>query len=136
MPEKAYLLSFENGSGKMAENRQGFRNPGLFFIRRPVQMKYATKVAHGSRASRGREIFSTQLHMASGFISDRLGDRMLIRVGIAIEFAGILLIALPFKGYVPAAAGFLIVGYGADIRGKFYLYVISLRHTADVSSTL
>jgi len=50
MPEKAYLLSFENGNGKMAENRQGCRNPGLFFMRRPVQMKYATKGARVARA--------------------------------------------------------------------------------------
>lgn len=48
----------------------------------------------------------------SGFVSDRLGDRRLIRIGIAVEFAGILLIALPLKGYIAAAAGFLIAGTG------------------------
>lgn len=50
--------------------------------------------------------------LISGFISDRLGDRLLIRIGIAIEFVGILLVALPFEGYLPAAVGFLIVGTG------------------------
>lgn len=50
--------------------------------------------------------------LISGFISNRLGDRLLIRIGIAAELAGILLIALPFKGYIPAAAGFLIAGTG------------------------
>lgn len=50
--------------------------------------------------------------LISGFISNRLGDRLLIRIGIGIEFAGILLIVLPFKGYMAAAAGFLIVGTG------------------------
>lgn len=50
--------------------------------------------------------------LISGFISNRLGDRLLIRIGIATELVGILLIALPFKGYVIAAVGFLIAGTG------------------------
>jgi len=50
--------------------------------------------------------------LISGFVSNRLGDRLLIRIGIAVEFAGILLIALPFKGYIPGAVGFLIAGIG------------------------
>lgn len=50
--------------------------------------------------------------LISGFISNRLGDRLLIRIGIALEFAGILCIALPVKGYTLAAAGFLIAGTG------------------------
>lgn len=50
--------------------------------------------------------------LISGFISNRLGDRLLIRLGIVIEIAGILLIALPFKGYTPAVAGFLMAGTG------------------------
>lgn len=50
--------------------------------------------------------------LISGFISNRLGDRLLIRIGIVIEAAGILLIALPFRGYTVAAVGFLIVGTG------------------------
>ena len=50
--------------------------------------------------------------LISGFVSNRLGDRLLIRIGIAVEFAGILLIALPFKSYVFAAIGFLAAGTG------------------------
>lgn len=50
--------------------------------------------------------------LISGFISNRLGDRLLIRLGIALELIGILLIALPFSSYIPAAAGFLIAGTG------------------------
>lgn len=50
--------------------------------------------------------------LISGFVSNRIGDRLLIRIGIAIEFVGILLIALPFKGYALAAVGFLITGTG------------------------
>ena len=50
--------------------------------------------------------------LISGFISNRFGDRLLIRIGLAVEFAGILLIALPFKGYIFTAVGFLIIGTG------------------------
>ena len=50
--------------------------------------------------------------LISGFISNRLGDRLLIRIGIVIELLGILLIALPNKGYTLAAIGFLITGTG------------------------
>lgn len=65
-------------------------------------------------ASFGSLIFGGLMlgRLLSGFISNRLGDRLLIRIGIAIEFAGILLISLPFEGYVPAAVGFLIAGTG------------------------
>ena len=50
--------------------------------------------------------------LISGFISNRLGDRKLIRLGIAVEFVGLALVALPFKGYIVAAAGFVLTGTG------------------------
>ena len=50
--------------------------------------------------------------LISGFISNRLGDRLLIRIGIAVELLGILLILLPVKAYIVAAVGFVIVGTG------------------------
>lgn len=50
--------------------------------------------------------------MISGFISNRLSDRLLIRIGIAVEFLGIAFIALPSESYIMAAVGFLIVGTG------------------------
>ena len=50
--------------------------------------------------------------LISGFISNRVGDRPLIRIGIAVELVGILMIMLPLKGYAVAAAGFLIAGTG------------------------
>ena len=50
--------------------------------------------------------------LISGFISNRLGDRRLIRLGVAVEFLGLALVALPFKGYVVAAAGFVLTGTG------------------------
>ena len=50
--------------------------------------------------------------LISGFISNRLGDRRLIRIGIAVELIGILLVFLPLKGYLVAAVGFVVIGTG------------------------
>ncbi len=50
--------------------------------------------------------------LISGFISNKLGDRLLIRIGIAVELLGILLVFLPVKGYIAAAVGFLVIGTG------------------------
>ncbi len=65
-------------------------------------------------ASFGSLIFGGLMlgRLISGFVSNRLGDRMLIRIGIAVEFLGIALIALPLDSYIPAAVGFLITGTG------------------------
>ena len=48
----------------------------------------------------------------SAFVSNKLGDKLLIRIGIAVEAVGILLIFLPFESYIPAAVGFVITGIG------------------------
>ena len=50
--------------------------------------------------------------LVSGFISNRLGDRLLIRIGIAVELMGILLVFLPVQSYIPAAIGFVVIGTG------------------------
>ena len=50
--------------------------------------------------------------LISGFVSDRMGDRLLIRVGIAVELLGILLVFLPAGSSLVPAAGFVIVGVG------------------------
>ncbi len=50
--------------------------------------------------------------LISAFVSNKLGDRLLIRIGIAVEAVGILLIFLPLPGYIFAAAGFVITGTG------------------------
>ena len=50
--------------------------------------------------------------LLSGFVSERLGDRTLIRTGIGVIVAGIVLIALPVRTDVCALAGFVVVGFG------------------------
>lgn len=48
----------------------------------------------------------------AGFISDRLGDHHMIRLGTAIIVVGILCILLPVETDLPALAGFIIIGLG------------------------
>ena len=50
--------------------------------------------------------------LISGFVSNKLGDRRLIRIGIAVELLGILLVILPAKSHVVTAVGFVVVGTG------------------------
>lgn len=48
----------------------------------------------------------------SGFISNKLGDEKLIRIGIVVEIIGILLVVIPSLRYYIAMVGFLIIGTG------------------------
>ena len=68
----------------------------------------------GMIASFGSLIFAGLMlgRLISGFVSDRLGDKLLIRVGIAVEIIGIMIVMLPVSGYVITAAGFVIIGTG------------------------
>ena len=65
-------------------------------------------------ASFGSLIFGGLMlgRLISGFISNKLGDRLLIRIGIAVELVGILLVFLPVENYLVAAIGFVIIGTG------------------------
>ena len=65
-------------------------------------------------ASFGSLIFGGLMlgRLISGFVSDRAGDKRLIRIGVAAELFGILLVVLPVGGYVLAAVGFVVIGTG------------------------
>ena len=65
-------------------------------------------------ASFGSLIFGGLMlgRLISGFISNKLGDRRLIRIGIFVELLGIIMVFLPVENYMVAAAGFVIIGTG------------------------
>ncbi len=65
-------------------------------------------------ASFGSLIFGGLMlgRLISGFISNRLGDRLIIRIGIAVELAGIVMVLLPVQSYIVAAIGFVVIGTG------------------------
>ena len=65
-------------------------------------------------ASCGSLIFGGLMlgRLISGFISNRTGDRRLIRIGIAVELVGILLVILPASSAIVPMIGFLVIGTG------------------------
>ena len=65
-------------------------------------------------ASFGSLIFGGLMlgRLISGFISNKLGDRRLIRIGIFVELLGIIMVILPVESYMVAAAGFVVIGTG------------------------
>lgn len=54
----------------------------------------------------------TSGRFVSGIVSDRLGDRRLIRIGAAVIFLGIACVALPVKTDIFALGGFVVIGLG------------------------
>ena len=65
-------------------------------------------------ASFGSLIFGGLMlgRLIAGFISNRVGDRKLIRVGLIVETFGILLVLVPGSQYYTAVIGFLMIGTG------------------------
>lgn len=65
-------------------------------------------------ASFGSLIFGGLMlgRLISGFVSNKLGDRLLIRIGISVEVLGILLVMIPVESYIPAVIGFVVIGTG------------------------
>ena len=68
----------------------------------------------GTIASFGSLIFGGLMlgRLIAGFISNHFGDRKMIRMGIVLELLGILVVMLPFPGYVVTAVGFVMIGTG------------------------
>ena len=54
----------------------------------------------------------TSGRFASGFITDKLGDQKMIRLGTGILICGILVLFLPIASYQAAFAAFLVIGFG------------------------
>ncbi|MFT3886878.1 MAG: MFS transporter [Arachnia sp.] len=48
-----------------------------------------------------------------GFVADRLGDRLLIRLGIGVVAVGVVMVALPVETDVLALAGLVVAGLGS-----------------------
>ena len=73
-----------------------------------------TGLSDGTIAAFGSLIFGGLMlgRLISGFVSNRLGDRRLIRIGIGTELFGILLLLLSSRSYLLAAVGFVVVGTG------------------------
>jgi len=71
-------------------------------------------ISAGTIASFGSLIFGGLMlgRLIAGVVSSKIDDRNMIRLGVAVELIGILLILLPVQNYVVAAIGFVITGTG------------------------
>ena len=71
-------------------------------------------LSDGLIASFGSLIFGGLMlgRLISGVVSNKLGDRPLIRIGIIVEMIGIVLVMLPISHYLPAVIGFAVIGTG------------------------
>ena len=49
---------------------------------------------------------------ASGFITERLGDRRMILLGTGLLACGIMILLIPVRSYMTAFAAFLVIGFG------------------------
>jgi len=50
--------------------------------------------------------------LVSGFVSEKLGDIKLVRIGYIVSAAGVILIGIPFESYIPSLVGFCVAGVG------------------------
>ena len=57
----------------------------------------------------------------SGFVTDKIGDRGMIRIGTSILIIGIAALFIPAKSYAVAFASFLVIGFGC---GPIYPCII------------
>ncbi len=71
-------------------------------------------LSDGTIASFGSLIFAGLMigRFISGIFSNRLGDKLLIRIGIVVEVIGIAMILLPVSSHILAVIGFIVVGTG------------------------
>lgn len=85
----------------------------LIGIRVTYGLQYFKDLSY-SFASFGSLIFGGLMlgRLIADFISHRLSDRKLIRIGLITEAIGILLVLIPLSQYYLAVIGFLIIGTG------------------------
>ncbi len=71
----------------------------------------------------------------SGFLSERMGDQRMIRLGIGLIFGGIALLLLPF-GQIVAAAGLLVIGLGCAPIYPSIIHATPSRFGAEYAQSL
>lgn len=73
-----------------------------------------TGISDGVIASFGSLIFGGLMigRLISGVVSNRFGDKKLIRMGIATELVGIMMVMMPAEKYFLPAVGFVVIGTG------------------------
>ena len=104
----------DEDAGEAAGIRDALKVPGVVLWTSSYFAGTKEGLSQELVASFGSLIFGGLMlgRLIAGFVSNRLGDRRLIRVGLAVEAVGILLVLIPGSQYYTAMIGFLMIGTG------------------------
>ena len=72
----------------------------------------------------------------SGLVSERLGDKKLIRIGLIIEFIGIICVGIPIKTYILAVIGYCLTSIGMGPIFPSTQHLVPLYFGKEASSTI
>ena len=72
----------------------------------------------------------------SGLVSEKLGDKKLIRIGLLIECIGIICVGIPIKSYILAAIGYCLTSIGMGPIFPSSQHLAPLYFGKDASATV
>ena len=71
-----------------------------------------------------------------GLVSQKLGDKKLIRIGLLIECIGIICVGIPIKTYILAIIGYCLTSIGMGPIYPSIQYLAPLYFGKDISATV
>ena len=74
--------------------------------------------------------------LISGLVSERLGDKKLIRIGLITEFIGIICVGIPIKTYILAVIGYCLTSIGMGPIFPSTQHLVPLYFGKEASSTI
>ena len=91
-----------------------------------------------SIASLGTTVFGGLMlgRVLSGLVSERLGDKKLIRIGLIVEFIGIICVGIPIKTYILAIIGFCLISIGMGPIYPSIQHLVPLYFGKEASPTI
>ena len=72
----------------------------------------------------------------AGLVSERLGDKKLIRIGLITEFIGIICVGIPIKTYILAVIGYCLTSIGMGPIFPSTQHLVPLYFGKEASSTI
>jgi len=72
----------------------------------------------------------------SGLVSEKLGDKKLIRIGLIVEFIGIICVGIPIKTYVLAIIGYCLTSIGMGPIYPSIQHLVPLYFGKEASPTI
>lgn len=72
----------------------------------------------------------------SGLVSEKLGDKKLIRIGLIVEFIGIICVGIPIETYILAIIGYCLISIGMGPIYPSIQHLVPLYFGKDASPTI